>query len=161
MKDVNFKERYLFIRDTKFHKDRLVPLHQTVLERLEEYESQLQSKVSGRSSEDFFFVNMSGRRFNTRSFEYAFQKLRPCLGEICNGRQPRLYDVRHTFACRTILKWLKSGEDVNHKIYLLSVYMGHVKPSDTYWYLSSTPELLAIAGGKFEYSCGKGIQPYE
>lgn len=161
VKDVNFKERYLFIRDTKFHKDRLVPLHQTVLDQLMEYESQLQSKLPDRSSEDYFFVNMSGRRFNTRSFEYAFQKLRPCLGEICSRRQPRLYDFRHTFACRTILKWLNNGEDVNHKIYLLSVYMGHVKPSDTYWYLSSTPELLAIAGEKFELSCGKEIQPYE
>ncbi|MBU7008866.1 tyrosine-type recombinase/integrase [Phosphitispora fastidiosa] len=165
VKDVNLEERYLYIRDTKFHKDRLVPLHQTVLEQLEKYESQVQAKLPGRSKEDFFFVNTNGRRFNTRAFEYAFQQLRPCLipdvGHRWNGRRPRLYDIRHTFACRTILKWLESGEDANQKIYLLSVYMGHVKPADTYWYLSSTPELLSLACDKFELHCGKEFQSYE
>ena len=159
--DVRFNKRYLFVRDTKFHKNRLVPLHYTVIDNLEKYDSQIRLKIPDRSNEDYFFVNMSGRRFNTRSLEYAFQKLRPCLGSIPNRRQPRLYDIRHTFACRTIIRWLNSGDDVNHKIYLLSVYMGHVKPSDTYWYLSSTPELLSLAGEKFESSYGKGLQLYE
>ncbi|NMC58283.1 MAG: integrase, partial [Candidatus Methanofastidiosa archaeon] len=66
------------------------------------------------------------------------------------GRRPRLYDIRHSFACRTIQRWLENGDDVNQKIYILSVYMGHVKPEDTYWYLAATPELLAIACSNFE-----------
>ncbi|MFZ5969516.1 MAG: tyrosine-type recombinase/integrase [Bacillota bacterium] len=165
VKDVNFKERYLHIKNTKFHKDRLVPLHQTVVEQLEKYDSKLRGKLSGRSEDDFFFVTTNGRRFNTRAFEYAFQQLRFCLmpdgGNNWKRRQPRLYDIRHSFACRTILKWLESGEDVNQKLYSLSVYMGHVKPADTYWYITSTPELLSLACGKFELLCGKELQPYE
>ncbi len=74
-------------------------------------------------------------------------------------RPPRLYDIRHSFACHTILRWLENGEDVNQKIYLLSVYMGHVKPADTYWYPTSTPELLASACERFECRCGKELWP--
>jgi len=165
VKDVNFKGKYLYIRNTKFHKDRLVPLHQTVLEQLKNYDSELKGKIPGRLEDHFFFVTTNGRQFNTRAFEYAFQQLRSCLmpdGENnWNRRPPRLYDIRHSFACRTILKWLENGENVNQKIYLLSVYMGHVKPADTYWYLTSTPELLSFACGKFELRCGKELQPYE
>lgn len=165
VKDVHLEERYLYIRNTKFYKERLVPLHQTVLEQLENYDMELKRQLPGRSEENFFFVTTKGKPFNLRAFEYAFQLLRPCLitegGTNWNRRPPRLYDVRHSFACHTILKWLKSGEDVNQKIYSLSVYMGHVKPADTYWYLTATPELLSLACGKFELRCGKEWQPYE
>ena len=165
VKDVNFKDEYLYIRNTKFHKDRLVPLHNTTLEQLKEYDTELRGKLLERSEDHFFFVNTNGRRFNLRAFEYAFQRLRPCLlpaGENkWNRRPPRLYDIRHSFACRTILKWLEAGENVNQKVYLLSVYMGHVKPADTYWYLTSTPELLSLACSKFELLYGKEMQPYE
>lgn len=160
VKDINFKESYLYIRNTKFFKDRLVPLHQTVLDQLLKYDADLKKRFPERSEEHFFFVNTGGKRFNTRAFQYAFQQLRPCLIKSKLGwdrRPPRLYDIRHSFACHTVLRWLKNGEDVNQKIYLLSVYMGHVKPADTYWYLTSTPELLSIAGGKFEHSYGKEL----
>jgi integrase len=164
VKDVNFQESYLYIRNTKFHKDRLVPLHQTVLEQLMNYDMVLKRRLSLRTEEHFFFVTTGGKRFNTRAFEYAFQQLRFCLMQNklgWNRRPPRLYDIRHSFACQAILKWLKNGEDVNWNIYLLSVYMGHVKPADTYWYLTSTPELLSIASGKFELNCGKEPQSHE
>jgi integrase len=165
VQNVNYKEGYLYIKNTKFHKDRLVPLHQTVLEQLKKYDLKLKGKLPGRSENDFFFITTNGRQFNLRAFEYAFQQLRPCLmsdaGNEWNGRSPRLYDIRHTFACRTIIKWIQSGEDVNQKVYLLSVYMGHVKPADTYWYLTATPELLSLSSGKFELRFGKELQPYE
>jgi integrase len=165
VKDVNFRERHLYIKNTKFHKDRLVPLHQTALEQLKNYNLKLKDKLPSRSEDHFFFVTTYGRQFNLRAFEYAFQQLRPCLMPVGESnwyrRPPRLYDIRHSFACRTILKWLESGEDVNQKIYLLSVYMGHVKPADTYWYLTSTPELLSLASGKFEIRYGKELQPDE
>jgi integrase len=159
VKDVQLKEKYLHIRNTKFYKERLVPLHQTVSEQLKNYDLELKRRLAGRSEDDSFFVTMNGRPFNLRAFEYAFTLLRPCLlldgKKDWNRRPPRLYDIRHTFACRTILKWLESGEDVNQMMYLLSVYMGHVKPEDTYWYLTATPELLSLACGKFELRYGK------
>jgi len=65
-------------------------------------------------------------------------------------KSKRLDFLRHTFACNTIKRWHETREDANRKLFLLSTYMGHVKPEDTYWYLSGTPELLGIAARKFE-----------
>jgi len=159
VKDVHYDEGYIFINNTKFKKDRLIFLHPSVSEKLSLYSQLLEKKLLKRSPEDFFFVTTSGRRFNTPAFEYAFRHIRNCLlasnQSGWTGRRPRLYDIRHSFACRTIQRWLESGEDANQKIYLLSVYMGHVKPEDTYWYLTATPELLGIACNKFELHCGK------
>lgn len=164
VKDVHFKEKYLHIRNTKFYKERLVPLHQSVLKQLENYNVEIMSKTPGRSEDNFFFVTTNGKTLNLRALEYAFQLLRPCLlpeGESnWNRRPPRLYDFRHTFASHTILKWFESGEDVNQKIFLLTVYMGHVKPADTYWYLTATPELLSLACERFELHYGKGVALY-
>jgi site-specific recombinase XerD len=159
IKDVHYNDGYIFIRDTKFKKDRLIPLHPTVAEKLRLYSQFLKEKLPNRSDDKYFFVTTCGKRFNTRAFEYAFQQIRTCLlpsgQDSWAGRNPRLYDIRHSFACRTIQRWLENGDNVNQKIYILSVYMGHVKPEDTYWYLTATPELLAIACNKFELHCGK------
>jgi integrase len=70
-------------------------------------------------------------------------------------RAPRLYDVRHSFACHTLLRWLESGVDVNNKMLYLATYLGHVKISDTYWYLTGTPELMELSSkmfGKYFYA---------
>ncbi len=58
--------------------------------------------------------------------------------------------LRHTFASRTIQEWYKKGIDVNANLYLLSTYMGHNHPEETYWYLSSTPELLKLSSLRYE-----------
>ncbi|XID91541.1 tyrosine-type recombinase/integrase [Paenibacillaceae bacterium WGS1546] len=151
--NVQMEEGYLFIRNSKFKKDRLVPLHPTVIAKLLAYRVFIENKIGVRDRDDPFFVTSYGRRFNTRAFEYAFQSIRPLVfGDIT--KPPRLFDLRHTFACNTVKRWHEAGEDVNRKLYLLSTYMGHVKPADTYWYLSATPELLEIAARKFEIRFG-------
>ena len=147
--DVRIEEGYLFIHSSKFKKDRIVPVHATAISKLSEYKAFIDSRIGGRNDEDFFFVTSYGHRFNTRAFEYSFQLIRPLVFSD-STKPPRLYDLRHTFACNTIKRWYEAGDDVNHKLYLLSMYMGHVKPEDTYWYLSATPELLGIAARKFE-----------
>lgn len=82
---------------------------------------------------------------------YAFQCLRHQLGwDHGPGRWPRLYDLRHTFACRCLLRWYAEGIDVNCALPQLSTYLGHVKVSDTYWYLTAIPELMAKAAARFE-----------
>lgn len=147
--DVQLKEGHIFINSSKFKKDRIVPLHPTVIVKLSEYRSLIESKIGARNDDDYFYVTSYGHRFNSRAFEYAFKLIRPLVfGKVT--KRPRLYDLRHTFACNTIKRWHETGEDVNRKLYLLSTYMGHVKPEDTYWYLSATPELLGIAARKFE-----------
>ena len=151
--DVRIDKGCLFIRNSKFKKDHLVPLHSTVAAKLTEYRAFVESKIGVGNDSDYFFVTSYGHRFNTRAFEYAFQLVRP-LVVFNTANPPRLYDLRHTFACNTIKRWHEAGEDVNRKLYLLSTYMGHVKPEDTYWYLSATPELLGIAARKFESRFG-------
>ncbi|MDD4357696.1 MAG: tyrosine-type recombinase/integrase [Smithellaceae bacterium] len=154
--DVQLKERHIFINSSKFKKDRIVPLHPTVIVKLSEYRSFIESKIGIRNDDDYFYVTSYGHRFNSRAFEYAFKLIRTLVfGEAT--KRPRLYDLRHTFACNTIKRWYETGEDVNRKLYLLSTYMGHVKPEDTYWYLSATPELLGIAARKFEDRFGGDV----
>jgi integrase len=151
--DVRTEDGYLFIHNSKFKKDRIVPLHPTVIAKLSEYRDFISNKIGVRSDEDAFFVTSYGRQFNTHAFEYAFSLIRPLIfGDVI--KSPRLYDLRHTFACNTIKHWYEEGHDVNQKLYLLSTYMGHVKPEDTFWYLSATPELLSIAASKFERHFG-------
>jgi integrase len=83
----------------------------------------------------------------------VFGQLRDILGwKKGNGELPlpRIHDLRHTFACRRLLSWYRQGKNVHNLVTALSTYLGHGKVSDTYWYLTATPELLAIAGGRFE-----------
>ena len=65
-------------------------------------------------------------------------------------RRPRLHDARHTFAVRRLLRWYEEGADVGQKLLALSTYLGHAKVTDTYWYLTGVPELMAIASRRFE-----------
>jgi integrase len=126
------------------------------------YRDFITEKLGKRDENSCFFISSHGHRFNTRVFEYAFTLIRPVLftdakcGRIKNIR---LYDIRHTFACGTVKRWLESGIDVNQKLYLLSTYMGHVKPQDTYWYLSAAPGLLAVACNRYEIAFGAEHSP--
>jgi integrase len=63
---------------------------------------------------------------------------------------PRIHDLRHTFICRRVQLWQKQGADIDHAMVALSTYVGHAKVSDTYWYLTGVPELMAVAGMRFE-----------
>jgi len=162
IEDVRFNEGYLSIQSSKFKKDRIVPLHSTVINELTKYRNFIDKTIGVHSSDHDFFVSSYGQKFNTRAFEYAFSLIRPILftdgafNQKIEKRNPRLADFRHTFACETIRRWLESGENVNQKLYLLSTYMGHVKPEDTYWYLSATPKLLAVSSNRFEKAFGEG-----
>jgi integrase len=164
-KNVRLDEGYIFINSSKFKKDRLVPIHQTTANELIRYRNFIINKLGLRSGDEYFFVSSYGKRFNTRAFEYAFRLIRPILYAndvdaklASEPRNIRLYDFRHTFACETIKKWLENGDDANQKLYLLSTYMGHVKPEDTYWYLSATPELLAVSCRRYEAAFGEAAQ---
>lgn len=151
--DIDFYKGELHIRDTKFHKERYLPIQSTVVEALKKY-SDFRDNLYPNSNDSHFFLSTGGQMLTQRNLEYSFTVLRSYL--ITDGkdnwdrRPPRLYDLRHSFSCHTIIRWFKEGVDINHQIFLLSTYLGHVKPSDTYWYLTGTPELLALATEKFE-----------
>jgi integrase/recombinase XerD len=69
--------------------------------------------------------------------------------------RPRLHDLRHTFAVRSLLDWYAAGVDVQARLAWLSTYMGHVEPSSTYWYLSAAPELMAVAAERLAAALGE------
>jgi integrase len=74
------------------------------------------------------------------------------LGWTARGgyAQVRIHDLRHTFVCRRIQLWHDRGADIDNAMAALSTYVGHAKVSDTYWYLTGVPDLMAAAGKRFE-----------
>jgi integrase len=150
--DVDLEHGVVRIEKTKFKKSRLVPLHPTATRALRRYVLARDGRqVMGDDSP--FFLNGDGTRLTYCAVCWAFEHLRDMLGwKAGNGEmpRPRIHDLRHTFACQRLLSWYRQGNDVHNLIAALSTYMGHGKVTDTYWYLTGTPELLAIAGGRFE-----------
>ena len=154
--DFDLSESLIVVRETKFHKSRLVPVEKSAAQALCEY-SRFRDRYHPVPTSNRFLLSERGRELLPSAMHYSFQKIRDAAGIAADPSQrcPRLYDLRHTFACRVILQWYREGADVNHHVPWLSTYLGHVKPSDTYWYLSSIPQLMNIAGQRFENACGQ------
>ena len=150
--DLDLDNGLMVIRETKFRKSRIVPLHSTTVTALQCYISIRDSFFESIQSE-FFFSTDRAAFLGKRAVESTFCYLRTRLGWTVQGRarRPRIHDIRHTFAVRCLLNWYKKGADIDKKIFALSTYLGHAKITDTYWYLSAVPELLAITSRRFEH----------
>lgn len=144
--DVDLGQRLIHIHGTKFGKSRYVPLHPTTATALRRYE-QRRDLDPAASNTNAFFVFDYGRSASTSGVEYAFKLLRATLGWHARGDhpQPRVHDLRHTFVCHRLQEWYAQGLEIDRAILALSTYIGHAKITDTYWYVTATPELLAIA----------------
>ena len=131
----------LRIRRTKFAKSRLVPLHATTVEALTAY---LQQRRGIAIADDHLFVSASYRRIPTPSACTTFRRVVQLAG-VAPGRQrrPRLADLRHTFATRSLQRCAVRRDSVARHLVALSTYLGHASPAYTYWYLEATPELMA------------------
>jgi integrase len=147
--DADLRTGVLTIRETKFRKSRLVPVHPSTLQALRRYIKLRDSYHPGTRSKTFF-LSEKGTPLNYRGVLYIFIKLSRKLGWRGRDKKPRVHDFRHTFAVRRLLKWYEEGANLDQKILALSTYLGHVQVTDTYWYLSAVPELLAIVSDKFE-----------
>lgn len=149
--DVDLEAGILRIRETKFRKSRLVPMHPTVTQVMRRYAACRDGDPDSRSGLSFF-VGWHGRPLPYSTVRCTFRRLCTRLRWHSNGvlPRPRIHALRHAFACRRLLQWYREGVDVDHAIASLSTYLGHGKVTDTYWYLSGTGELLAIAGDRFE-----------
>ena len=148
----------LTVSETKFHKSRLVPLHPTTTMALRCY-AEHRDHFCRLPRARTFFLSDAGIPVKYRRVNDAFVKLRRRLGWMADGgrRLPTIHDMRHTFACRRLLGWYEEGADVNLKMPALSTYLGHVRVSDTYWYLTAIPELMARAAARFEKAAGGGL----
>jgi integrase len=154
--DVDLKRSILTIRNTKFGKTRLVPVGPQLSRALSQYDG---ARPAGRPAEAPFFATRAGGRVKSNTLERTFRILcnRAGIHRIDEARQqPRIHDLRHSFAVHRLTSWYQQGADVQRLLHQLSVYLGHVHLRHTQVCLSMTPELLGEASQRFERYAGKG-----
>ncbi|MFE3646118.1 tyrosine-type recombinase/integrase [Streptomyces sp. NPDC059169] len=146
--DVDWTEGVLHIRESKFGKSRLVPLQDSTTNALREYDT-LREGLMPRPKDAAFFISLTGKRLIYACVHPVFRALVDTAGVGLDApHRPRIHELRHTFAVRTLLHWYRTEDNVQAKIPSLSTYMGHREPACTYWYLSAAPELLALAAAR-------------
>lgn len=149
--DLDLERGLLLVRDSKFGKSRELPLHATAVRALRGYLRRRQ-RLQPRPQAEALFVSLAGTRLRYCNVNWTFLRLvrRAGLEPRSATCRPRLHDLRHSFAVRTVLDAYRADSDVQARLPLLSTYLGHVDPAATYWYLSAAPELLALAGQRLE-----------
>lgn len=153
--DVDLKVGMLTVRCTKFAKSRQVPLHPSTIQALSRYRG-LRNRYVERNPDGPFFVGTQGTHWGQRlrgaSVDRIFADLRDRLGWVNRGAHhaPRVHDLRHTFVVRRVMLWHEQGINVDQAMLSLSTYVGHAMVTNTYWYLTAVPELVAVAAAKFE-----------
>jgi integrase len=154
--DVDLKVGMLSIHQSKFGKSRQVPMHPSSVDALRRYRRMRDLAGESAAEDASFFVGTRGRRrglaLGERQVHRVFGELRRQLGWRNRGTHhaPRIHDLRHTFIVRRIVRWQLQGVDVDQAMLSLSTYVGHAMVTNTYWYLSAVPELMALAAGRFE-----------
>jgi integrase len=149
--DVDLKEGVLTVQRTKFGKSRLLPLHPATRAALQSYAERRDAHLGSRCGPHFFVAERGGRLV-TQYVHSVFWRLSREIGLRRPGDStgPRVHDLRHRFAIRTLVGWYREGIDVEKKLPALSTYLGHTRVRDTYWYLSACPELLQEAARRLD-----------
>lgn len=156
--DVSIADREIIIRESKSRLRRRILIHRTAATALEHY---LDTPIPMPRHENPVFFrrergNPIGRHFIEGSFRYV--RKRADITAPPGERLPRLYDFRHTFVCRRLLLWCREDRNVQELLPALSAYIGHSEIDDTYWYLTATPELMALCSQKMEQFAEGGLQ---
>ncbi len=152
--DVDLVTAVITLRQGKLGKARLLPVSACTNLRLTDYAKE-RDRLLGASS-TAFFVSDRGGRLTDCGARYSFAMvcqvigLRPSQKFNRHGRGPRIHDLRHTFAVRTLLNWYRNSEEPAREMIKLSTYLGHSDPAHTYWYIEGVPELLALASKRIE-----------
>ncbi len=152
--DVDPVEGIITVRAAKFDRVRLVPLHASVTDKLADYLTE-RKRLCPTPSCDRFFVTVKGRPLQRRDVDVVFADITTTIGLRTEAVHPRVHDLRHTFAVRTLIDAHRKGADINALLPVLSTYLGHVEPANTYWYLEAVPELMQIVAKRLErYEAG-------
>ncbi|MCZ2404760.1 tyrosine-type recombinase/integrase [Paenarthrobacter sp. Z7-10] len=138
----------LLISRGKGRDPRLVPLHPSATAALERYAHWSEDQHHDRRPA--FFTDADGKRLKYATVRDNWVHASTAAGLRTATRQPRMHDLRHTFAVNTLLGWYRDGANVAAKMPALSIYLGHSDPANTYWYLSAVPELLAHAAARLD-----------
>ncbi len=148
---------YLVVRESKFGKSRNVVLHRSTAAPLQHY---LERRAEAFRDRDVqaLFVNRHGTHLGYISQLSTFRRLLKHAGikAIPGQRRPSFHSFRHTFAVRRLALWHRQGKDVQELLPHLAVYLGHLGPENTYWYVTDTPELLDTAAARFEKQHDEG-----
>ena len=150
--DVDLSRGRLFIRESKGHKDRIVMTADDVTGYLLDYEKKISALFPNRK---WFFPNSHGGFCDYNSLNYGFLQIRRKLGLYAvSGKNPVIYDFRHTYATHKLYEWMRDGADLYAMLPYLSAYMGHAQLSDTYYYIHLVP-------GQYEAISGLDFSRYE
>lgn len=152
--DVDLALGRLTIVKGKPGRARVVPLHESVVQELSNYAKRRDAEFPRGPKSDAFFLSRRATALQYQSVTLTFRRLRRQLGWR-DLPLPRVHDLRHTFAVRTLVRWCEAGEDVDKKILALTTYLGHVHVTSTYWYFSAVPELMENTGHRFAAYAGR------
>jgi len=136
----------------KGQRARLIPLHPTTIDALHRY-TIARERLYPRPRSTTFFLSTTGTALDPSGVARTLRKLTTALGLRTDTVHPRATDLRHTYAVRTLIDWQRSGQ-IAPRIALLSTYLGHIRPAETYWYLSATPELMGHAADRLQTRFG-------
>lgn len=161
--DVDLDTGVITVLRGKFGKERLVPVEETTKLQLRNYARE-RNRLLGHGASTFF-VGDNGEPVSDWAARYNFAQVCQVIGlrqpQRFNrhGRGPRIHDLRHSFAVRTLIDWYRSGKDPDREIIKLTTYLGHRKPAHTYWYIEAVPELLELASRRAEACLGEEVSP--
>jgi len=154
--DVELPEERLTVLCGKNGHSREVALHPTTVAALDVY-ARVRDELCPRPKDPSFLITSTGGRLHRGTVWHEFDRLRRTVGldRDTLGCRARIHDIRHAFVVRTLLGWYREDRDVEAALPLLSTFLGHVHPSDTYWYFEGTPQLLALAAERLERTWGE------
>ena len=149
--DLGRQDHLLVIRETKFAKSRLVPLHSTTTARLAAYIA-LRDQTRVNPLCPALLISGAGTRLHHSNVGLTFAQLAQRAGVTRRSAacRPRMHDFRHSFAVASLLDWYRTGADVPAMMPRLATYLGHTDPKHTYWYLTAAPELMGMAGQRLD-----------
>jgi integrase/recombinase XerD len=161
--DVDLDAGILTLRRGTLGKARLLPISDSTTARLAAYAGE-RDRLLGAPSQPFF-VSERGGRLTDCGARYNFAAVCQAIGLRRaekfrrHGHGPRIHDMRHSFAVRTLANWYRTGKDPAREMIKLTTYLGHANPAHTYWYLEAVPELLELASRRAEASLAGEVRP--
>jgi integrase/recombinase XerD len=137
--DVDLETGSIYISDTKVHRDRIVVMSPDMLFLCCQYDTRMSAAMKDR---EYFFSSPKGAAYSVAWVQGQFRKCWKKAGNFRGAAMPRVYDFRHNYATRTLMKWLDEGRDLYAWLPYLSAYMGHAQFSHTAYYIHLLPERL-------------------
>lgn len=154
--DVDLENGVITIRQetAKLERARLVPLHPTTVQALEHY-ARARTRLCPTPRSETFFLSNVGTRLDRSAVAKTLRTLTTTLGLRTDTVHPTAHQLRHSFAVSTLIDWQRRGVQIDERIAVLSTYLGHVSPAESYWYLTATPELMNSAAERLEQHLGE------